>query len=118
MFLAIFGVSCALFFYSLAIWSEKIIGYLKKWMIIVFCTGFLSDLFGTGNMYFITSNHQIIWHSIAGYMALVIMLIHLIWALLVYFKAKHKNKHGYYFHKFSIYAWLVWLVAFISGIPW
>ena len=87
-------------------------------MVIVFCFGFLSDLFGTGNMYIIATQHQIIWHSVAGYLALVIMLAHLIWALLVHYKSKNKNKYQHYFHKFSIYAWTLWLVAFFSGIPW
>jgi uncharacterized repeat protein (TIGR03987 family) len=114
---AILGVSGALVFYSLAIWSEKLVGNLRKWMVIIFCLGFLFDLFGTSNMYFIATKHAITWHSGAGYVALIIMFAHLVWALLVHFKSKNKEKYRHYFHKLSIYAWLVWLVAFFSGIP-
>lgn len=118
MLLAVMGVTGAFIFYTLAIWSEKIGGSLKKWIIIIFSCGFLSDLLGTAQMRLIADNHNLTWHSMAGYLALVIMLVHLIWALLAYQKGKSNGKYRHYFHKCSVYAWYGWLVAYMSGIPW
>ncbi len=53
-------------------------------------------------------------HSIAGLAALVIMAAHFGWYLLALFKS---GKWAVSFHRWSVAAWAVWLVAFVSGIP-
>lgn len=115
MIIAITFICMALLFYTTEIWSERIVKYLKKWMVIVFSMGFVSDLIGTSIMFFrATEKFSLSVHAISGYSALGIMPLHLIWAFL----AKTKSgKYEKYFTKFSIFAWMIWLIAFISGIP-
>jgi uncharacterized repeat protein (TIGR03987 family) len=104
----------ALIFYSSAIWSERFVKKLKLWMVIVFLTGFLCDLTGTSIMSIKTAKINLNIHSICGFSALVIMFLHLIWAILALIKG---GKAQELFSRFSVYAWAVWLVAFITGIP-
>jgi len=113
--IAVFFIMLALILYSLAIWSEKIKQGLQPWMVKTFSLAFLCDLLGTSLMFWrATVKFQLNIHSLCGYLALIIMGLHLIWGI------SALNKHGRtekYFHRFSIYAWLIWLIAFISGLP-
>lgn len=114
MLFLIILISLALILYSTAIWSEKIIGRLLIWMAIVFSAGFACDLTGTTLMFLRATHHHLTLHSVCGYLALIIMGCHLAWALLALIK------HGWWeaaFHRYSTYAWVVWLLAFISGVP-
>jgi len=104
----------ALFSYSTAIWSERFVKKLKVWMVVVFLTGFLCDLTGTSIMYIETGKIYFNIHGVSGMTALLIMFLHLIWAILA---LKRGGKAQELFSRFSVYAWAVWLVAFISGIP-
>lgn len=105
----------ALILYTTAIIAHKKVGHLKLWMLITFGTGLLADISGT---IFLCVLHSAGWvwnlHSISGFAALVIMAFHFSWALLAVSK---KYKFEEMFNKYSIYAWLIWLVAFVSGIP-
>ncbi|MFA6587649.1 MAG: HsmA family protein [Patescibacteria group bacterium] len=114
MFWAVLFMILALMFYTTAIWSEKIKHHLERWMIIIFCLGFADDLIGTTIMRLSARTHQLDFHKCCGYAALIIMLLHLIWALRAYFKG---GKPAHLFHKYSIYAWCAWLIAFFTGIP-
>jgi len=105
----------ALVLYTIAIMSHKRIGHLKLWMLLVFGVGLLADISGT---IFLCVLHSSEWewnlHSISGFAALVIMALHFVWALLA---VTRKDSFEEKFNKYSVYAWLLWLVAFISGIP-
>jgi len=115
LIIAITFISSAFLLYSIAIWSEKISQGLKLWMIKTFISAFSCDLVGTSIMFCLaTAKFQFNVHSGCGYAALGIMGLHLAWAL----KAmKHHGRTEKYFHRFSVFAWLIWLIAFISGIP-
>ena len=115
MLFAITFISLALCLYSLAIWSERFSKKLKLWMLITFAAAFSCDLAGTSLMFFrATSKFQLSFHSFCGYAALLIMGLHLIWAIST---IKHRGRWELYFHRFSIWAWFIWLSAFLSGIP-
>lgn len=104
----------ALMLYSTAIWAEKIKKNLKIWMVIVFAAGFTSDLIGTTMMMFKFDFVRMNLHAFCGIAALVIMGLHLLWAI----AAKMcRGKYEVLFHRFSLGAWAIWLVAFITGIP-
>ncbi len=111
---AVVFIIAALTLYSIAIWSEKIIKSLGLWMVLVFTTGFLCDLTGTTIMWLNANSDTINTHGACGYAALIIMLLHLIWAILALWRRGRSEK---LFHRFSVYAWGVWLVAFYTGIP-
>lgn len=113
--IAIMLISSALLLYSLSIWSERISKHLKPWMVKTFLSAFTCDLAGTSIMFFrATDKFQFNLHSSCGYAALVIMGLHLIWALIA---LKYHGPAERNFHKFSLVAWLIWLVAFLSGVP-
>jgi len=108
-------ISLALVLYTTAVWTEKIQKKLKLWIIITFALGFICDLIGTSIMFSIAQNKfSMTFHSICGYLALIIMLLHLVWAILSIQKI---GRYQEYFTKFSVFAWCIWLIAFISGIP-
>lgn len=83
-------------------------------MVIVFITGFLCDLSGTTMMYIKAGKIILNVHGGSGLAALLIMFLHLIWAILA---LKKRGKALELFSRFSVYAWGIWLIAFITGIP-
>jgi len=109
-------ITIAFVLYTTAIWTEKIRKKLQSWIIITFGLGFISDLIGTSIMFIIAKEKHILlnMHTICGYLALTIMLLHLIWAIL---SIKKIGRYEEYFTKFSVFAWCIWLIAFLSGIP-
>lgn len=115
---AIVFINLALIFYSVGVWSEKIQVKLKAWHLMFFYFGLVCDTTGTlimekiaRSMGNITSNSY--FHNITGVLAIILMLVHAIWATFVLIKKDDLmiNK----FHKFSIFVWIIWLIPFISG---
>lgn len=105
----------ALILYTTAIWSHKIKKEFRLWMIWLFGFGLTADIAGTVFLCVAVSEKWIFnLHTVSGLLSLVIMAIHFLWALLA---IKNRGKFELYFNRFSIKAWLLWLVAFISGIP-
>ena len=104
----------ALIFYTISIWSERISHRLVLWMVLVLGVAFLCDLTGTTIMWFRATSKSLNSHSISGYLALTIMTTHLIWAILA---IRQWKRCAQLFSRWSIVAWLWWLVAFCTGIP-
>jgi len=112
---AVVFIVAALVLYTLAIWTEKFSGHLKTWLVAVFALGFSCDLIGTSMMFWRAADRFAPnMHMICGYIALLIMFLHLAWALLALRRSGNYEK---YFTRFSVFAWLVWLAAFFSGMP-
>ncbi|MBI5733730.1 MAG: TIGR03987 family protein [Candidatus Kerfeldbacteria bacterium] len=111
-------IVAALVFYTIAIWSERFKKELKLWMLLVFITAFLCDLGGTSIMFFNTTGRSLnlhtIIHMVSGYVALTIMSAHLWFAIQA---IRGQAWYAKIFNRCSIYVWLAWLVAFVSGIP-
>ena len=61
----------------------------------------------------VSSGFQFDFHGITGLLAIILMLLHALWATIVLIKNDEKAKTN--FHKFSIIVWLIWLIPFISG---
>lgn len=114
LIVAIICMNLALIFYSIGVWSEKIQGKLKAWHLIFFYLGLICDTTGTSAMEKIAGGIQVSFHSITGLAALLLMLIHAIWATVVLVK-KNENMVEK-FHKFSIGVWILWLIPFLSGM--
>lgn len=57
---------------------------------------------------------RLTFHGITGNIAILLMLFHAIWAIVVL--AKKNEKMIVNFHRFSIVVWLIWLVPMISGM--
>jgi len=115
LFAAISAITLALVFYSIGVWGEKLGGVLKKWHITVFWAGFVCDTAGTTLMGKIANGgFQLNFHGLTGLAAIILMLVHAVWATAVIAKGSDEAKRS--FHKFSIFVWLVWLVPYISGM--
>lgn len=57
---------------------------------------------------------KLTFHGITGNIAILLMLFHAIWAIVVL--AKKNEKMIVNFHRFSIVVWIIWLVPMISGM--
>ena len=105
LIIAIIFMNLALLFYSIGVWSEKIQKTLKPWHLAFFYLGLICDTTGTGAMEKIAGGINFSFHTITGGAALILMLVHAIWATVVLVK-KDKNMIAK-FHKFSIIVWII-----------
>ncbi|OGL48605.1 MAG: TIGR03987 family protein [Candidatus Schekmanbacteria bacterium RIFCSPHIGHO2_02_FULL_38_11] len=107
------AITLALISYSYAVWGEQITKKLKGIFIAAFLIGFTLDLIGTGGMFLNTTGRVSPIHGILGISALIVMGIHAIWATSVWLR---ENKEAAkYFHRYSKFAYILWLLAFFSG---
>lgn len=109
-------ITLALIFYSIGIWAERIIKYLKMWHVVFFWVGFIFDVLGTYAMHLLSSNPFDITepHTFTGQIAIWLMLVHAVWAS--YTVLKGSNNARIAFHKYSIAVWSVWLIPYIGGM--
>ena len=106
-------ISLALFFYSVGVWSERIAGRLKGWHLIFFWGGLVLDTTGTGIMFEIAGGLGTDVHSITGIAAILLMVIHAIWATIVLIRKDDKAITN--FHHFSVIVWGIWLIPYFTG---
>ncbi len=112
---AIITISLALVFYSIGVWSEKLQGSLRLWHLVLFWIGFVFDTTGTTLMSKIVGDGFILnFHGISGALAILLMLIHAVWATTVLVKKDAQKLRN--FHKLSIFVWVIWLIPFLSGM--
>lgn len=114
---AIITITLALVFYTIGVFGERRSKVLKLSHVIVFWIGLVCDTTGTLIMGSIArSSTQAVnpLHGITGFIAIVLMLCHALWATWVIYKDDEAKKKS--FHKFSIIVWLVWLVPYIIGM--
>ena len=106
-------ISLALVFYSIGVWSERLAGRLKGWHLIFFWGGLMFDTAGTGMMFEMAGGIGNDIHSVTGVVAIVLMLIHAIWATVVLVS---KNERAITrFHHFSVFVWIIWLIPYLTG---
>ena len=109
-------ITLALLFYSLGVWSERIVRYLKHWHVAAFWAGLIFDISGTISMHILAKGEFNILepHTLTGQMALWLMLIHATWATYVIKKGVETMRIN--FHKYSIVVWLIWLIPYFGGM--
>jgi uncharacterized repeat protein (TIGR03987 family) len=105
-------ISLALIFYSIGVWSERFQGKLKGWHLVFFWSGLVCDTWGTGLMIEMAGGLTFDIHGVTGVIAILLMLIHAVWATLVLIKRDENAIHN--FHKFSLVVWLIWLIPYFS----
>ena len=106
-------ITLALVLYTIGVWSERLAGRLKGWHLIFFWGGLIFDTVGTGMMMEMAGRLTVDLHGVTGVLAIVLMLIHAIWATIVLLR---KNERAILnFHKFSLVVWLIWLLPYFSG---
>lgn len=116
---AIVIITLALVFYSIGVIGEARRKNLLWKDIIWFGLGLVADFIGTMLMRQISMNGDNIlapWANtlmtISGTAAIILMLIHIVFAVLVMFKFPDYRKK---FHKWSVVIYAFWLVSYISG---
>ena len=105
-------ISLALIFYTIGVWSERFQGKLKAWHLVFFFLGLICDTLGTGLMFELAGGLTADVHGITGLIAIILMVIHAIWATIVL--ARKDEQWIKNFHKFSIVVWLIWLIPYSS----
>lgn len=114
--MAIVVISSALVFYTVGVWGERLQGSLRLWHVIAFLLGVTADVVGTSLMEHIaqlTGMHDRL-HTITGFAAVILMIIHAAWALWTYFRGSERAKVN--FSRFSIVVWLIWLIPYGIGV--
>jgi len=106
-------ISLALVFYSIVVWSERLAGRLKGWHLIFFWGGLTFDTAGTGMMFEMAGRIGNDIHSVTGVVAIVLMLIHAIWATAVLVSKSERAITR--FHHFSVFVWIIWLIPYLTG---
>ena len=106
-------ITLALVFYSIGVWSERLAGRLKGWHLIFFWTGLIFDTIGTAIMMEMAGGIGFDIHSLTGVLAILLMIIHAIWATVVLVRKDERMIAN--FHKFSVVVWLIWLIPYFSG---
>lgn len=109
-------ITLALVFYSLGVWAERIVRYLRPWHVAAFWTGFVFDVSGTLAMHRLAAGPFDLRqpHTLTGQIALWLMLAHAIWATRVARTGSDEAHRG--FHRYSLLVWLVWLVPYFGGM--
>ena len=105
-------ISLALVFYTIGVWSERIQGRLKPWHLVFFYLGLVCDTWGTGLMIEMAGGLTADIHGVTGVIAILLMMIHAIWATVVLIRKDEKMIRN--FHKFSLVVWLIWLIPYLS----
>lgn len=105
-------MASALLCYSVGVWSERFSGRLKWWHLVLFVCGLICDTWGTGMMFAAVGGMTTDVHGITGLIAILLMLIHAAWALLVLLRKDEQAIMN--FHKFSVAVWVIWLIPYLS----
>ena len=114
---AVMAITLALIFYTIGVWSEHRAKVLKPAHLAFFWMGLCMDTAGTwlmSKMAGDVSGGLSGVHGITGMIAIVLMLIHAVWATVVLLRRDEKAMHT--FHRFSVAVWLIWLVPFVLGM--
>jgi uncharacterized repeat protein (TIGR03987 family) len=115
---AVVLITAALVFYSVGVWSERLQRVLRWWHVGFFAAGLSCDLAGTVAMSRITGFQSggatlIAVMETSGMVALILMGIHLAWAVAVLLRGSARAKHT--FHRFSLVVWGIWLIPYLTG---
>ncbi len=116
---AVIAITLALIFYTIGVWSEHRARRLKAIHLDFFWAGFVCDVLGTRLMAQISdastaSGTMLSAHAVTGIIAIVLMLIHAVWATIVLLRKDEKMQLT--FHKFSLAVWCIWLIPFVIGM--
>lgn len=114
---AVIAITLALVLYTIGVWSEHWAKQLKRIHLFFFWTGLVMDATGTRMMSLISDQDQdtiISIHGITGLIAILLMLVHAVWATVVLVRKDEGAQKV--FHRFSMFVWSVWLVPFVIGM--
>lgn len=121
---AIILITLALVFYTIGVWAERRQGTLLWWHVAAFAAGLVADISGTAAMSALANSggptgvdsNSVLTQTMAitGMLALVLMALHLAWAIVTMIRSRPAEKTA--FHRFSIAVWAIWLVPYFTGM--
>ena len=114
---AVIAITLALVFYTIGVWSEHRARLLKPVHLVFFWLGLCMDTAGTMMMSKMAegvSGGLSSAHGVTGLIAIILMMVHAVWATVVLWRKDEKAMHT--FHRFSVAVWLIWLVPFVLGM--
>lgn len=113
---AICVISSALVFYTVGVWGERLQKKLKSWHIAFFLFGLVADAVGTSLMEHLAEQARLHdeLHTVTGIIAILLMFVHVLWAIWTYVKGSPKAKR--HFNRFSIAVWCIWLIPYFIGM--
>ena len=114
---AVIAITAALVFYTIGVWSEHRAKWLKPTHLVFFWLGLIMDATGTYLMSQISvggGGTVMSIHGITGTIAILLMLIHAIWASAVLISKNENAQRS--FHRFSLLVWFIWLIPFVIGM--
>lgn len=122
---AIILITAALLLYTAGVWAEHLRKELRWSHVVLFGLGLVCDTTGTelmrqvavsGDADFSGSAAGILtWvMAVTGGLALVLMAVHLIWAIVVMLRGTERARAT--FHRFSRLVWAIWLVPYFTGM--
>jgi uncharacterized repeat protein (TIGR03987 family) len=110
---AVVSILLAAVLYTVAVFAERRSGVLKLWHVALFWVGLVFDTTGTTLMSDIAGGWTLNLHGVLGVLAIVLMLVHSVWATIAIAQRKQAVLQG--FHRFSIHVWGLWMVALVTG---
>ena len=119
LIIAVVAITMALIFYTIGVWWEHRNKELRRIHLVFFIMGLVCDVTGTTVMSMMASDSKetgtlMSAHGVTGVIAIVLMLLHAVWAAIVFIRNKPGEKQS--FHRFSVLVWAVWLVPYILGM--
>ena len=115
---ATISITLALVLYTVGVFSEWTSGTLGLRHVLLFWGGLTFDTTGTAIMSGIAGQSDasagIGVHGVTGMLAIALMLVHALWATVVYLRRNERSQRT--FHTFSTLVWLVWLVPYVIGM--
>ena len=110
---ATISITLALALYTVGVFSERASGTLKLRHVLLFWGGLAFDTTGTAIMSSIARQSDasagIGVHGVTGMLAIALMLVHALWATVVYLRRNERLQRT--FHTFSTLVWLVGIPA-------
>lgn len=108
-------VTLALISYSIGVITEQKKRKLVKTVLIFVTVGIILDITATICMILGSTNSPFTFHGFLGYSALIAMLIDVISIWNFYKKNGSGTEVPKKLHKYTLYAYLWWVIAYITG---
>lgn len=108
-------VTAALISYSIGVITEQIKKVITKFVLVFISIGIILDITATIFMIIGSPNSPFTFHGFLGYSALGVMLVDVILIWRARLKMGINTKVPSTLHLYSRYAYLWWVVAYITG---
>ena len=120
LMISVVAITLALIFYTVGVWREHRRKLLKIQDVVCFLLGLSMDITGTSLMSRMAEESEEVkgavlsLHGITGLVAILLMIFHVVWAVIVLIRNKEDEKAS--FHRFSLFVWGIWLIPYFLGM--